>query len=76
MCRLVQGAHDIQTYCLGHAAFVTAVSFVRADSGATAIVTASGDGSVRSAAVSGLGRCRAMCSQDGTCPSGCSWLIT
>ena len=44
----LQGAHEIQTYCLGHTAFVTAVSFVQAN-GATAIVTASGDGSVRSA---------------------------
>ena len=68
----LQGAHDIQTYCLGHTAFVTAVSFVRADSGATAIVTASGDGSVRSATAPGLGRCRAVCSQSGTCPSGLS----
>lgn len=43
-----QGAHEIHSFCLGHKAFVTSVAFVQGDKGAVCIVTASGDGSVRS----------------------------
>jgi len=43
----LQGAHEIQSFCLGHDAFVSCAVFVQGDGGATALVTASGDGSVR-----------------------------
>ncbi len=50
-----QGAHEIQSYCLGHEAFVTCAAFVQGDGGAVALVTASGDGSVRCAGCHRLG---------------------
>lgn len=42
----LQGAHEIQSYCLGHTSFVTCAAFVSCDSLA-ALVTAGGDGSLR-----------------------------
>ncbi|EIE21905.1 YVTN repeat-like/Quino protein amine dehydrogenase [Coccomyxa subellipsoidea C-169] len=41
-----RGAHEIQSYCLGHTSFVTACAFV-ATPEATLLASASGDGTVR-----------------------------
>lgn len=45
--QLLKGAHEIQSYCLGHESFVTSASFVSCGEGLVALVTAGGDGSVR-----------------------------
>ncbi|BDA46966.1 probable tRNA (guanine-N(7)-)-methyltransferase non-catalytic subunit at N-terminal half [Coccomyxa sp. Obi] len=42
----LQGAHEIQSYCLGHTSFVTACAFVTT-SDCTLLASAGGDGTVR-----------------------------
>ncbi|KAK9828545.1 hypothetical protein WJX72_000693 [[Myrmecia] bisecta] len=44
--RPYEGAHDIQSYCLGHSAFVKCAAFVSAG-GVTRLVLGGGDGTVR-----------------------------
>jgi hypothetical protein len=45
---LVQGAHEIQSYCLGHTDFVTSCTFA-ATPESTLLLSTSGDGTVRCA---------------------------
>ena len=42
----VQGAHEIQSYCLGHTSFVTCAAFLLLPTG-TVLVSGAGDGSIR-----------------------------
>ena len=42
----MQGAHDIESYCLGHTSFVTCAIFVKGPEG-TVLVTGGGDGTIR-----------------------------
>lgn len=44
---VLQGAHEIESYCLGHKSFVTAVVFVEGVNDHVALASAGGDGSVR-----------------------------
>lgn len=43
---LLQGAHDIQSYCLGHTSFVTCAAFLSSPAG-TVLVSGAGDGTIR-----------------------------
>ena len=42
----MQGAHDIQSYCLGHTSFVTCATFLSSPKG-TVLVSGGGDGTIR-----------------------------
>ena len=42
----MQGAHDIQSYCLGHTSFVTCATFLSRPQG-TALISGGGDGTIR-----------------------------
>ena len=42
----MQGAHEIQSYCLGHTSFVTCAAFLTLPNG-TLLVSGAGDGSIR-----------------------------
>ena len=44
---VAQGAHEIESYCLGHKSFVSSAVFVEGEGGLVALATAGGDGSVR-----------------------------
>lgn len=58
LVRDVQGAHEIQSYCLGHTSFVTSCAFVAAPD-QTLLASAGGDGTIRSAIYSLL--CALVC---------------
>ena len=42
----VQGAHEIQSYCLGHLSFVTCVAFLSLPAGPV-LISGAGDGTIR-----------------------------
>ena len=42
----MQGADDIQSYCLGHTSFVTCATFLSSPEG-TVLVSGGGDGTIR-----------------------------